>query len=74
MKVICIDNTGFENQLTINKIYMVKIPDFGGYSFINTHYTIKTDNNKEIIFLKDRFITIEEIRNNKLNQLFNENN
>ena len=65
-KVICINTFQFESKLTLNKSYdAMSIIDtrYGAY------YSLKDDNNTHQWVPLDYFITIENYRNNKLNQL-----
>lgn len=70
MKVICIDNKNLENQLTINRVYEVDdmtCHDVGDFVF---HFVfIKNDKFKYKEYLKDRFFTLPEYRNDKINKL-----
>jgi hypothetical protein len=60
MKVICIDNKGLENELTLNKIY--NIIDVNKCEII-------ADNRIKWCFDIDRFKPLSEIRNVKINKL-----
>lgn len=65
MKVICVDdsiNTIDDNMLTLCKIYEVM-------SFDGLQYLIKHDGGGYRWFNPNRFITLEEYRQNKLNKL-----
>ena len=60
-KVICIDNSGWKEELTLNKIYDI-VKD-------GRYYKIKDNLNITRDYYKYRFITLQEFRNNKLNKI-----
>lgn len=55
MKARCIDNLGFNDELTIGKIYEVKECDF-----YNKMYEMLNDKGGEVNFLKTRFEEVKE--------------
>ena len=75
MKAICIDNSHRESDLTLNKIYDVEyIPmcknNFNGRrSGYNPCYGLLTDNFEYRPLERSRFITLQKIRYDKLNQI-----
>jgi hypothetical protein len=64
MKVLCIDNSEKEFTLTIGKYYDI-IPG----STQSNIYLIENDMGHKHHVLKDRFKTLEEVRDEKLNEL-----
>ena len=72
MKVVCIDNsTKPDLPLTIGKIYDVLLLsiDENPSSPVSIHYSICCDDGINRNFHKSRFITLEEWRERKLNEL-----
>ena len=67
-KIVCISLDGLSEQtLTLNKIYITNDNFYGDLYYIH----VIGDNNIKLIYLKNRFITLEEYRNNKLNIILN---
>lgn len=65
MKVVCISNIGHEGFLTINKVYYAKSNQFFYYDITNDRSGNKNVYNKN----SGIFITIQEYREKKLNEL-----
>ncbi len=63
MIVICIDNDGLLNALTINKQYHIIEDNY-------TYYHTICDTGDRHSFRKERFITLEEYREKQLNEIF----
>lgn len=61
MYVICINDSFFNNSLTIGKVYKVI-----GKPYTSPFYDIENDRGFESSFAKDRF---KVIKNNKINEL-----
>ncbi len=66
MIIVCIDNKGMENQLTLNKQYTT-INDRDHY----IHYYMTNDNDVISGFGRNRFITLEEHRKNIIDSIIN---
>lgn len=63
MKLVCVDNKDWEDELTIGKIY-------DSYdNFDPTYYKIKSDLNQMEQIFNDRFESLEKYRNNQINKL-----
>jgi len=66
MKVICIDNNnGNSKHLDLWRIYDVESEE----SFFPDHYVVRIPNQLEIWVKKEKFITLEEWRNRKIDQI-----
>jgi len=64
--LVCIDNEGSENNLTINKKYIV----IEELSFNSKECVIVIDdNNSHFVCHSDRFNSISEIRDEKINKI-----
>ena len=69
-KVICIDNTYYKDCLTINKIYIVKFSsECCDFDYINRLYIEVLDGTNVIGANSDRFISLKEIRKQKLEKI-----
>ncbi len=64
MKIVCIDNKGIENQLTLNKKYDI-IPD----NVDSLYHISKNDLGYLDWYGKSRFISLENYREGQLNSL-----
>ena len=63
MKIKCINNDGWEKYLTNEETYeVIKIDDEGDYQIID-------DIGIKCIFNKNRFKTLSELRNEKIDKL-----
>lgn len=62
MKVVCIDNINNQLTLTIGKIY-----DAEGHD--RDYYFIKSDIGHMILYPKNLFLTMNEYRNKKLEEI-----
>ncbi len=67
MIVVCINNKNQEARLTINKQYNITKKDFDDPKLAT--YWITNDSNIYSWYNKNRFITIEEHRNNIINNI-----
>ena len=65
MKVICIDNSEFENELTINTEYTAYV----NILFQTGYYSIDNDLGEERTYKKQRFVPVFRLRQNKLTDL-----
>jgi hypothetical protein len=69
MKVVCVDNKGYEKCLTINKIYEA--------NYIDKYETYVLTNDKDMKnswYVSHRFITITEYRNDRIDKLLEDEN
>lgn len=67
--VVCIDNEGTCGQdviLTINKVYKI-------INTVDDHLLLDDNYNSGLLFNKNRFILLTELRRKKLNRILNEN-
>ncbi len=62
MKVICTDNSGYENELTINKEYTA----YGNILFKAGYYSIDNDLGEQRTYKKVRFTPVFIFRQNRL--------
>jgi hypothetical protein len=67
MKVICIDNSGYESELTINKEYSA----YGNFLFKLEHYSIENDTGDRRTYEKRRFVPLFKFRQGRINDLLN---
>jgi len=66
-KIVCIDNTGLDKtHLTINKLYEIADVNENGY------FRVLSDTNAVRTYYSWRFITLAEFRNNRINEILNE--
>ena len=66
MKVVCIDNNGSNSKhLDLYKVYDVEPEE----SSFPDHYIIRTANKQEIWVKKEKFVTLDEWRKIKLDQI-----
>lgn len=66
MKVVCIDNNdGNSKHLEIGRIYDVNPEE----SIFPDHYIIRNPNEYEYWVKKEKFVTLEEWRNRKIDQI-----
>ena len=69
MMLVCINSEDGKLSLTIGKIYSVKIPTFDKKRALRNHYGVTDDRGVVAFYYKRNFITIEEYRERKLNQI-----
>lgn len=69
MKLLCINNSGYNGYLTKDKIYDGNLLYSEGTA--NNFYLIRNDLGYTETFLSFRFITIEDHRESKLNEILN---
>jgi hypothetical protein len=62
MKVVCIDNINNQLKLTIGKVYVTTDLQRG-------YYFIKSDIGHMILYPKNLFLTMNEYRNKKLEEI-----
>ena len=62
MKVICINNVGYEPRLTVGKEYEI-IKTFQNFIYI------LNDDERKMFYKASLFVTVEEYRDKKLNEL-----
>jgi hypothetical protein len=68
MKVVCIYNKGWEKWITLGKTYeIIRINEDGDYWIID-------DENDELWVAKEWFKSLSEIRNEKIDELLNDEN
>jgi len=64
MIVVCVNNKIYPDDLTIGKQYCI-LP----FSSQNVVYTIINNNGKEFGYIKDRFIKLEDWREQQINKV-----
>ncbi len=64
MTVICINNEGIETNLTLNKQYEMIF-----YTKSDTSICVINDRGHQLWYKEERFISIEEHRDNQLSKL-----
>ena len=68
--VVCVRTEGVEHALTKGRSYTVEgTKGISGISRKETYIVIENDNGNKIEYLKERFKTLEEIREEKLKEL-----
>lgn len=76
MKIICLNNNGYKDELTVNKIYLAEDTTFPysfdlkiGSKFLDTHYLIKNNLGDSMFVLKCNFATLIDFRNDKIDKI-----
>ena len=71
MKIVCVNNIGYESELTIGKTYdlILRITAHQSSSRRFSPYKVLNDLGQVYSFNEERFITLEEWRESQLNKI-----